>query len=99
MNNVPYLGSRILKDIIQAYKDDTSYYWSDAMEHLSDEDTALLEEQEIYDYITKVLADEYSLVVKPVLRSFKDKGMETGIESSEEDFQYLDTQLYLESNT
>ncbi|MGV8961827.1 MAG: hypothetical protein ACOH2V_00330 [Candidatus Saccharimonadaceae bacterium] len=84
---IQLVGARVLHDLIVAYKNEEHYYLSDTINYMfnSEEDALFTTNENIFNYIRRLLADEYELEIIPVPRLF------TGFEK----FEYKDMEIKL----
>lgn len=86
---IAVIGRQILQDLIYCYKNNCPYYLKNTVNYLfKDEvDALFITDEEILDYVKRILADEYELIINQVQRVHKSEDI------SKEDFTYEDTEV------
>lgn len=93
MNNIEKIGLQVLQEVIIAMELEVPYYVKDNFERTigDTEDSLFITDDEIINYVKKVLADKYTLEVKHVQREY------ISVEP-EDNFFYEDIELKLIKN-
>ena len=86
---IPIIGRIVLNDLIYCYKNNYPYYIKDTINYLfeNETDALFIANEDIFDYVKKILSDEYELVINQVQRLHKSEDI------SMEDFTYEDTEV------
>lgn len=83
---VKTIGDKVLEQLVEHYYSGVPYYLS-SMIFKDEEDSLFTTNEEIIDYIKKILSEKYLLTVAPIQRTFKS------YDPNNEDFTFEDTEL------
>lgn len=87
------IGQSILNHLVAAYTNKQHFYLGDRIGEFldEDEDSMMISNDDIINYMRKILSDEYSIIEIPTERIFKAT-------KEEDSFKYFDTELKLIKN-
>lgn len=90
-NAIATIGKKVLGSLIYCYIHDIPFYLSNTINYYfaNEEDALFTSNEEVLDYVRKMLSDKYELSIESVQRIHHSEDEER------EDFTYEDTQIQI----
>jgi len=93
MDNVSCIGIGMLNRLIATYSSNQPFYWKDNIGDFlgCNEDSMLISDEDILNYLRRIISNEYSLIEIPTERIFQAT-------DKKDNFTYFDTELKIIKN-